>query len=150
MHFLSQILGSVLDHLGTLPMFLVPGLLTSGQTAKAGDITGLATIFTSATGTLSLTTNANQKVICFAKGNRVHTSNTGNGSDVNVYLKYNAVTKDSLHYGIYSGSGGNFAIPFALMYTETPGAGTHDITVTGDETLENMIIIAILIDPVGT
>lgn len=149
--FFYKIIEAALTHLpGTIPFFLFPGLISTGDSIKASHLSGMVTVFVSTTGTLSLTTNANQKVVVTAKCNRVHGSNTGNGSDASCYLKYNGVIKDTCHYGIYAGSGGNFSMPIALQYTETPGAGTHDITIEGDESYENMVIIATLIDVVGT
>lgn len=73
--------------------------------------------------THSLTTVAGQKVIVWAKGNV-----DSNTNDRVISLKYNGVTKDTTTTD--GGGGGTAQVPFALMYTETPGAATHDITVT--------------------
>lgn len=76
------------------------------------------TIETTAGATHSLVTVADQKVMVWAKG----TDDSGGGT---IELKYNGVTKDTVVIGNHAYSHG-----FALMYTETPGAGTQDITVT--------------------
>ncbi|NTW33369.1 MAG: hypothetical protein HGB12_12230 [Bacteroidetes bacterium] len=79
---------------------------------------------------LSLTTVANEKVIVFAKGDAY------NGT---VYLQYDGVTKDQVY--LYHNAA-SYGCGFSLMYTETPGAGTKNITVTGPA-CENVKIIVI-------
>lgn len=87
--------------------------------------------------THSLTTVAGQKVIVWAKGTQV-----GNASNTNISLKYNGVTKDSLTALDVSSDDQTFS----LMYTETPGAGTANITVTTDQaTLRDVVIIVMKI-----
>lgn len=103
--------------------------------------TSVATYTASGT-TLSLTTGANDKVIVWAKGNTA----TGQTSAAhNYYLNYNGVQKDV----VTSDGETSDVSPFSLNYTETPGAATHDITVTSDAgTPTNVVIIAQVITPV--
>ncbi len=94
---------------------------------------------TTAGATHSLTTVAGEKVIVWAKG-----SYTGSASSDSINLKYNAVTKDTVT--VDAVDSGNEVNSFALMYTETPGAGTHDITVTSSTySLSNVVIMVIKI-----
>lgn len=87
--------------------------------------------------THSLTTVAGQKVLVFAKGDI--TDGTGTGRTI--ALQYNAVTKDS----VGSNTGGSATrSPFALMYTETPGAATQNVTVsTSGGSLANVVIVVV-------
>jgi len=91
------------------------------------------TIETSSGTTHSLTTLAGQKVIVWVKG--YHLGN-GNGS-ASVYLKYNSTTKDTVDFGNYNTN----SFPFSLMYTETPGAGTQNITVESTAGLSSVVIV---------
>lgn len=76
---------------------------------------------TTAGATHSLTTTATQRVVVWAKGYVT----LGGSSNATVNLKYNGVTKDSVYVATtYAGS-----YPFSLMYTETPGAATANVTV---------------------
>jgi hypothetical protein len=78
------------------------------------------TIETTAGATHSLTTTAGQKVIVWAKG-------WCNDSSVSVAtLTYNVTEKDRVE--LSPSASGNRS-PFSLMYTETPGAGTQNITL---------------------
>lgn len=87
--------------------------------------------------THSLTTIAGQKVIVFVKGNFSITS--AGSQQVDVVLKYNAVTKDTVT--VYN-ENVTTTRAFALMYTETPGAATQNVTVTSSTgTLANVVII---------
>lgn len=86
---------------------------------------GGITVYTSNTTTLSLTTTAGQRVVVWAKG---YSSSSQAGSLGYVYLNYNGVEKDR----VYATSSGPKV--FSLMYTETPGAGTYNITITSDIT----------------
>jgi hypothetical protein len=79
-------------------------------------------IETTSGATHSLTTIADQRVVVWVKGQF-----TGVSTDTTVTLSYNGVSKDTVLVDP-SSSGDN--VPFALMYTETPGAATADITVT--------------------
>lgn len=85
--------------------------------------------------THSLTTVASQRVVVWAKG--------WLSADVNnrtVTLKYNGVTKDSVTIDESDTAAGN--IPFALLYTEIPGAATQNITVeTSGGTLNDVKIL---------
>jgi hypothetical protein len=105
-------------------LFATPSKILSAILTKLGF--AAAPVFSTTTGTtLALTTVASQKVMVWAKG-QIAVS-TGLDPDITVSLKYNGVAKDSLVYptsSIHSGG-------FALQYTETPGAGTHNITVEG-------------------
>jgi len=102
-------------------------------------IQSLVQIFTASGTTLSLTTTAGQKVIVWAKGDCEDTA-----GDTVVNLKYNSVTKDSVAVGpAVTTSNENY--PFALQYTETPGAGTQNVTVDGSASLANVVIIALVI-----
>lgn len=83
--------------------------------------------------THSLTTVAGQTVLVFAKGNVA----TGSGSNRVVTLAYNGVSKDTVN--VVSNTSAKAC--FALGYSEIPGAGTHDITVTiSADTIENVKI----------
>jgi flagellar basal body rod protein FlgB len=73
--------------------------------------------------THTLTTTAVQRVIVWAKG--VMVANAGGNT---VTLQYNGVTKDSQ---VAVASSGTHQNGFCLFYTETPGAATANITVTG-------------------
>jgi hypothetical protein len=89
--------------------------------------------------THSLTTTAGQRVVVWAKGTR-----SGN-VDSTITLKYNTVTKDTVSFT--SGGGSYYpTVPFALQYTEIPGAGTQNITVeTSGGSISNVVIIVIKI-----
>lgn len=116
--------------------------IASGQTITAADILGLVSIETTTGTTHSLTTVASQKVIVIAKGS-AESSSSGQQNGV-VSLKYNAVTKDTVNVGSYHAGSVNFQIPFCVIYTETPGAATHDITVTATGyTLTNVVIVVV-------
>jgi hypothetical protein len=84
--------------------------------------------------THSLVTTSGQVVVVWAKG-----SHTGSSGLQTIYLKYNGVTKDSVQSRQERSWQYN---PFSLMYTETPGAGTNDVTVTTPfSTIEDVVII---------
>ncbi len=99
------------------------------------DANSILTISTETTTgvTHSLTTTASQKVLVIVKG-------SCSGTVVRtVSLKYNGVTKDTITAGVI---GGDVIHPFSLIYTETPGAATQNITVTTDAgSLANVVII---------
>lgn len=100
------------------------------------------TIETTSGTTHSLTTTANQRVIVFAKGN-LNPGGGANGGDAT--LAYNAVTKDTVSYGT-SGGSSSTRFPFTLMYTETPGAATQNITLaTSTGSVSNGLIVVIKI-----
>ncbi len=90
--------------------------------------------------THSLTTVAGQRVLVFAKGNITHALN--GEAPRNMYLNYNGVQKDTVR-GASDSDGTSAATPFFMMYTETPGAATQNITVTSDAALENVVITVI-------
>jgi hypothetical protein len=56
-----------------------------------------------------------------------------------VTLKYNTVTKDTVVVGTESNTTEKHG--FALHYTETPGAGTQNITVESGNSLANVVIM---------
>lgn len=74
----------------------------------------------------SLTTTAAQRVFVTAKGWVGFNSST---NEITVELKYNGVTKDSVTIGVTTTSS-NAKLSFFLQYTEIPGAGTQNVTVT--------------------
>jgi hypothetical protein len=83
--------------------------------------------------TLSISPNGSQVVVAWAKGD------VSGGSGGTINLQYNGVTKDSI---VLSAAG----IGFYVQYTETPSAGTHNISLSiGGNTVENISIIAMLI-----
>jgi len=87
--------------------------------------------------THSLTTTAGQKVIVWAKG-----FVSGGGGAITTELKYDGTTKDSNAWV----SGKDTMGPFCLMYTETPSAGTRNITVTNSAgSLDSVVIIVMKI-----
>lgn len=129
---------------GTIAVTQSPGD-NSTKVATTAFVTAAAaplTIETGTSATQSLTTTASQKVIVWAKGNVDSSFVNGNPT---VLLKYNNVTKDTVEVSTPAGNAATGKIPFALMYTETPGATTHDITVTSGNTLANISIIVMKI-----
>lgn len=91
---------------------------------------------TTAGTTHALTTVASQQVLVTAKGVVVATNAVNT-----VTLKYNGVTKDTVTVG-GTGAGASLNSAFALMYTETPGAATQNVTVeTSGGTLSNVVIV---------
>lgn len=103
--------------------------------ANIGDILTVTLSIETTTGaTHSLTTIAGERVIVWAKGVSSH-----NGVGGSVYLKYNGVTKDTCTFNNTS-----TLIGFALMYTETPGAGTQNITVDGNGGAQSNVVIIVL------
>lgn len=123
----------------------LPTALTGVLKATSGVVsvqTGLTpfTIETTAGATHSLTTTAGQTVVVWAKGSATN----GSDSTSTVLLNYNGVQKDTVSVG-YPSSGGNKPSPFSLMYTETPGAATANITVTTGGTASDVVIIVMKI-----
>jgi len=102
----------------------IDNLSIAGSVPATTSVQGIAylpTIEYTASTTHSLTTVADQKIIVWARG--VQSNFAGSKT---ITLKYNGVTKDSIAYnstavGVVS-----------LMYTDTPGAGTHDIVLATD------------------
>lgn len=100
---------------------------------------GAVTIETTTGVTHSLTTTAGQKVIVWAKGQENWNSGSSPGTKT-LTLKYNSVTKDTVAVSVDSGTSN--IVPFSLMYTETPGAATQNITVeTSSGSISNVVII---------
>jgi hypothetical protein len=93
-------------------------------------------IETTAGVTHSLTTIAGQVVVVWAKG-----VVSNNGGAASVTLKYNTVTKDTI-----TTINTSVDQSFSLIYTETPGAATANITVeTSYGSLSNVKIIVMKI-----
>lgn len=112
--------------------------LATGETLTESDLIGANALvqIVSGTGTtLSLTTIANQKVVVIATGYQ----NSAGGTIPTLELKYDGTTKHSVVNERNN-------IPFTLMYSETPGAGTKNITVTTTAgTIANVVITAFLL-----
>lgn len=88
--------------------------------------------------THSLTTTAGQVVCVWAKGNTDATGDT-----VTLTLNYNSVVKDTV---LCRTSSSGHEGSFSLMYTETPGAATQNITVAASTgSLENVVIMVQII-----
>lgn len=118
------------------------GLNLTGNTLSS-TAAAVVTIETTAGATHSLTTTAGQKVVVWAKGN----STASDANTRTLELKYNGVTKDTVTItpNQFSSQDG-WVLPFALMYTETPGAATQDITVTtSNGSVGNVVIIVQII-----
>jgi hypothetical protein len=112
--------------------------IQNGQQINANDFVGPSATYPTievTTGvTHSLVTSANQRVMVWAKGN---STGSPSSSAHTFNLKYNGVTKDTV---ISDGGTGDLEA-FALMYTETPGAGTQNITVDSDVSIGNVVIM---------
>lgn len=113
--------------------------LSTGQTATQADFfgsSGYVQVFSATGTTLSITTIANQKVVVMVSG----LQDSAGGTNPTISLLYDGVTKHS----IVNGQGNN--TPFSLMYSESPGAGTKNITVTTSAgSLSNVVITAFLV-----
>ena len=110
---------------------------TKIATTAYADNAASTIIMETTTGTThSLTTTAGQVVAVWAKGQLV----ASGGGIAGAVLSYNSVQKDIVQGQI---DADNDPTPFALMYTEVPGAGTHNITVTvsGSASLSNVVIM---------
>lgn len=108
----------------------------STKIATTAYVAGIITVEKTTGVTHSLTTTASQKVIVAAKGVLIATNTV-----CTVTLKYGGVTKDTVTVG-GTGAGASLNSAFALMYTETPGASTQNITVeTSAGSLSNVVII---------
>ena len=114
-------------------LFVTPAKLKSTLNSN-----GLFTIETTTGVTHSLTTIASQKVVVWVKG--TYAGNGGAAADI--LLKYNTVTKDTLSVDVIDAAAPE---AFSMMYTETPGAATANITVTSSYTLANVVIIVMKI-----
>lgn len=126
---------SVLDTDGTLAANSDAKVATQ-KAVKTYVDTNTVAIETTAGATHSLTTTAGQTVWVIAKGYCVQTGGT---STVN--LKYGGVTKDSCNTGDNGGT--NDSAPFCLMWTDTPGAATADITVTDGSNVASVKIMVL-------
>lgn len=104
--------------------------INPGDDIDAADVGAVAfnieTTSSTTTVTHSLTTIAGQRVVVFAKGKKT----SGVAGDIT--LLYDGVVKDT----ISSADSG----PFALMYTEVPGAGTKNITISNGGSNEVILV----------
>lgn len=124
----------------------IDAIVAAGAPDATTTTKGLSVIpvFESTTGTThSLTTIADEKVMVWAKGD---VSSIGTNTTT-IVLQYNGVTKDTIT--MRSSSSSNNPIgTFSLMYTETPGAATQNVTVSksgGAGTVGNVVIIVLKI-----
>lgn len=97
--------------------------MASGLPSWATITPGSVSIESTSGTTHSLTTTGAETVFVIASGYQA------TSSSVNITLQYDGVTKDTV---TISDGGGSFSVtaPFTLMYSETPTAGTRDITVS--------------------
>lgn len=109
--------------------------LPSEKAVKTYVDNNFPTIETTSGATHSLTTVAGQVVVVWAKADISESS-----ASATITLKYNGVTKDTAVYT--DNDAGAKVTPMALMYTETPGAATQNITLeTSTGSLSNVKII---------
>lgn len=101
--------------------------------------TSAISVETTSGATHSLTTVANQKVIVWVKGYLTESSS----NNTTITLSYNSVAKDTT-VANENDSTNNLTHPFALMYTETPGAATADITVTTSQGSLSAVVIIVM------
>jgi hypothetical protein len=131
--------------LGTPPITVVSSTactylnadMTDGYHLAGAPAAGMFISVEVTTGTTkSLTTVAGERVMVWAKGDIVPNSATAR----TITLQYNAVTKDTVIVTDSAASVRRW--PFALQYTEVPGAATNNITVnTTGGTLANVVIM---------
>jgi hypothetical protein len=100
-----------------------------------GDPAPFLSIETTDGTTHSLTTVANQKVIVFVNGQ----SDFGATSRT-ISVSYNGTAKQTL---TVNSSSTPDEFPFQLMYVDTPGAGTQNITVTSPGAIRDVRIVVI-------
>lgn len=120
----------------------IDAIVAAGAPAATATTTGLVylpVIETTAGATHSLTTVANEKVIVWVKGYLTESSS----NNTTITLSYNSVAKDTT-VANENDSTNNLTHPFALMYTETPGAATADITVTTSQGSLSAVVIIVL------
>lgn len=120
-------------------LFVNPSTLAAAMPSL---LTNALSIETTTGATHSLTTIAGEKVFVIAKGTCANTA-IGSTEDITITIKYNSVVKDTV---IFNPGNETDTVPFALIYTETPGAATQNITVqhTGNNaTLSNIVIIVL-------
>jgi len=114
---------SVLDTDGTLAADSDTKVATQKAVKTYVDTTAAQiSVERTAGATHSLTTVANQVVMVIAKG--VY---TGESTQQTVTLAYNGVAKDTV---VIDADISSERYPFTLVYTETPGAATANITLT--------------------
>jgi len=132
----SGFYGSIYDYINNLS---IAGSVPATETVQG--IVYMPIIETTIGTTHSLTTVADEKVIVWAKGTIVIDPLSAR----TVSLKYDGTTKDTIA-SVGCGAGGDMTVPFSLQYTETPGAGTKNITVTtSGGTLARVVIIVMKI-----
>ena len=102
-----------------------------------GNPGGLISFESTAAVTHSLTTIANQKVIVWATASVFQPG----AATATMQLQYNSVSKNQITLDP-SSNVTNDTWPFALMYTEIPGAGTQNVTIVASAgTLQDANII---------
>lgn len=120
-------------------------IVAAGAQTATEAIAGIAKlprIISAQAATLAITTVANEKVIVWAKGNVT----LGNGESGTITLNYDGNVKDTVVGSQGDAEGYTDTYPFSLIYTETPGAATANITVSSaGGTLANIVIIAVTI-----
>jgi len=93
--------------------------------------------------TLALTTLAGDVVTVWAKGSY----QPPNGNTQTIDLTYDGVIKDTATFN-RNGADANGWNPFALEYTETPGAGTKNVVVFPNSgSVQDVVIIAQVVTP---
>ncbi len=112
------------------------GIALSKLSGLIGNPGSFISIETTYAATHSLTTVANQQVLVFAT---CDVSGTANTIDATL-LSYNGVEKHRINS---DRSGVGYYDGIFLMYTEIPGAGTANITLTSGATMGNPKIIVI-------
>lgn len=92
--------------------------------------------------TLSVTTTAGQRIICWAKGDLASSGSVA----VTVTIKYNTTVKDTITIDQSDNGGVGWTVPFTGMYSEVPGAGTQNITInTSGGSINNPVIMVLII-----
>ncbi len=120
----------------------IDAIIAAGAPYATSSTTGLVylPVFEStAAATHSLVTIAGQKVMVWASGQ----VDMGAGESPTITLAYNAVAKHAVQVNGDTNTADKQN--FSLMYTETPGAATQNITVTqsGGTSLSNVVIMVL-------
>jgi hypothetical protein len=105
----------------------------------ANAVPNSVSVESTASTTHSLTTIAGQTVMVLASGMAYF---NGSGTQIDLALKYNGVTKHS--YTIDTDGTGAEKYAFSMMYTEIPGAATANITVTASAGAISSVVIMVL------
>lgn len=128
----AEIVDGSISNADVSPTAVIALTKIAGLIGKPGDF---ISVDTDTTGTKSVTTLANQRLIVFACA----TIQGGTGTMTST-LSYNGVQKAT--QGVRTGNSG-FPSGVFLNYSEVPGAGTHDIVLAGDQSLANIYMIII-------